>query len=80
MLRSCEKRRWEEGAGSRWTSTLLWRRELRKREELWRQGEREVEAEERELREMGEREMSVWDDGREVREEVQLFGCASTAE
>ena len=29
--------------------------------------------------EMSEREMSVWDDGREMREEVQPFGCASTA-
>ena len=42
------------------------------------QAEREVEAEERELREMGEREMSMWDDGGEMGEEVQLFGCAST--
>jgi hypothetical protein len=38
------------------------------------------EGEERELGELGEKEMRVWDDGREVREEVQLFGCASTAE
>ena len=30
------------GADSRWVSTLLSRRTLRKREELWRQGEREV--------------------------------------
>jgi hypothetical protein len=34
----------------------------------------------KQLGEMSEREMSVWDDGREMREEVQLFGCASTAE
>ena len=39
----------------------------------------QAERDERELRELGEKELSVWDDGREVREEVQLFGCASTA-
>ena len=33
----------------------------------------------KELGEMSERQMSVWDDGREMREEVQPFGCASTA-
>ena len=33
----------------------------------------------KQLGEMSEREMSVWDDGREMREEVQPFGCASTA-
>ena len=41
MLRSWEKRGWG-GADSSWVSTLLRRRTLRKREELWRQGEREV--------------------------------------
>ena len=41
MLRSWEKRGWG-GVGSSWVSTLLRRRTLRKREELWRQGEREV--------------------------------------
>ena len=33
----------------------------------------------KQLGEMNEREVSVWDDGREMREEVQPFGCASTA-
>jgi hypothetical protein len=56
--------------------------EERREAEIARLGaERERdEGEERELRELGEKELSVWDDGREVREEVQLFGCASTAE
>jgi hypothetical protein len=63
--------------------------EMRKMEERMRKIEERREAEiarleqaerdERELRELSEKELSVWDDGREVREEVQLFGCASTA-
>ena len=38
------------------------------------------ERQQKNLGEMSERELSVGRDGREVREEVQLFGCASTAE
>ena len=54
---------------------------MEEQREKERRDERERdEGEERKLRELGEREMSVWDDGREMREEVQLFGCASTAE
>jgi hypothetical protein len=43
-------------------------------------GDEKREEEKSELRELGEKEMGMWDDGREMREEVQLFGCASTAE
>jgi hypothetical protein len=57
-----------------------------KRDEQWRdEGEQWKEKWlwkwlwQKQLGEMSEREMSVWDDGREMREEVQPFGCASTA-
>ena len=57
----------------------------RMREEQWRdEGEQWKEKWlwkwlwQKEQGEMREREMSVWDDGREMREEVQPFGCAST--
>ena len=43
-IRRHERERWEGGAGSRWTSPLQLKKKRRrmKREELWRQGEREV--------------------------------------
>ena len=38
------------------------------------------EMQQRKLSELSEREMGMWDDGRERREEVQFFCCASTAD
>ena len=53
-----------------------------KRAKKRREERKEVMREnEREFREWAERRgLSVGRDGREMREEVQLFGCASTAE
>ena len=77
----------EKGAWLSMNDRMKMDERSRMREEQWRdEGEQWKEKWlwkwlwKKQLGEMSEREMSVWDDGREMREEVQLFGCASTAE
>ena len=70
-----EREQWKE----KWLWKWLWQRRVAEEErEMCEEKERD-ERQQKELGEMSEREMSVWDDGREMREEVQPFGCASTA-